>query len=141
MAQFSGFLFSTSKGLKLVECYTVDLDSCNNGLAGPCPCVARFKVCSFSDYFRPLKFLVACESCVSGNNGHCTIVNVRMVVSPLMHPDILPVPMEINKPTQEQSFCRLTKPCHIKKTSTIFNDPCKHFVTFFYTTVGTLTGV
>lgn len=40
---FSGFLFSTSKGLKLVECYTVDLDSCNNGLAGPCPCVARFK--------------------------------------------------------------------------------------------------
>ncbi|KAH9361617.1 hypothetical protein HPB48_001494 [Haemaphysalis longicornis] len=31
------------QGLRLSECYAVDLDS-SNGLTGPCPCVARFKV-------------------------------------------------------------------------------------------------
>lgn len=40
---FSGFLYSGSHGLELSECYAVDLDS-SNGLMGPCPCVARFKV-------------------------------------------------------------------------------------------------
>ncbi|KAL1475879.1 hypothetical protein MTO96_019103 [Rhipicephalus appendiculatus] len=39
---FSGFLFSGRQGIRLSECYAVDLDS-SNGLTGPCPCVARFK--------------------------------------------------------------------------------------------------